>query len=63
MRSSALEAFHNTSELSDKDMSRIKLSIVDNAQGDEDDLFIYDVVTTLELPLLVFPYRSLSCSA
>ncbi|KAJ4004483.1 hypothetical protein NW752_011579 [Fusarium irregulare] len=42
-------------ELSDKDMSCIKLNIVDNAQGDEADFVIYDMVTTLELLLLVFP--------
>lgn len=54
---SSLVAFYNTLELSDKDLSRIKLSTVDNAQEDEADFFIYDLVTTLELLLLVFPYR------
>ena len=50
-------------ELSDKDMSRIKPSIADNAQGDEADFVSYNMVTTLQLLLPVFPYRSLCCSA
>jgi len=35
-----------TLKLSDEDISRIKLKTVDNAQGDEADFVIYDVVTT-----------------
>ena len=54
---SSLVAFYNTMELSDKDLSRIKLSTVDNAHGDEAGFVIHDIFMTLELLLLVFHYR------